>query len=127
MEKNTPNTDPLKSHESFGDKNTTKEGYNGIHDYLSKLRMHGFAYSKGGQEGLWAYIQENKLPSFKEYFNTVSNTNVDLRTKIERDLVLYKGITIKLETLINAINNASSKEEAFTAYENLKEFFKPIE
>lgn len=104
--------------------NPARRQLDGFHDYRSNMRLLGHALSRSGKAGLLSFIKETPIETFKEYFARVDKSNHDLRTKLEHDMALHRGIVSEFEEAIKKVNFATTEDEAFEAYQGLIQFFK---
>jgi hypothetical protein len=122
----TPSASPVVEktvHESDVE-NPNRRQLDGFHDYQSNMRLLGRALSKGGKAGLLAFIQETPIETFSQYFKRVSESNHNLRTKLERDMALHRGIVSEFEEAIKKMNTVTTEDEAYESYLGLIHFFK---
>lgn len=101
-----------------------KKKFEGVHDYLSQLRLSSFILKRQGPAAFFKQLQQEKLKSFKDYFESTKDNNPNLQTKLQYDLALYPGLLGDLETAIAKVNEAQTEEEAVRAFNELNaEFF----
>ncbi len=121
----TPSASPVteKTIHHSDVENLNRRQLDGFHDYRSNMRLLGRALSKEGKAGLLNFIKETPIETFKQYFARVDGSNHDLRTKLEHDMALHRGIVSEFEEAIEKMNTATTEDEAFEAYQGLIQFF----
>ncbi len=102
---------------------TTPRKFEGMHDYLSNIRVLDFEYKKNGIAGLFTYIKDHKLETWDGYVERVRGTNPDLLAKLERDVAAYPEARENIRAYIERINDADNPSDLFYAYQDLKDYF----
>ncbi len=134
MEKYRPPSSEAKPHEPAGglqEQNakpssveTAAYAFEGMHDYISNLRLLSFILQKEGKEGLFKHLSNEKLESLNSYIERVKSQNQDLYTKITRDLISYPDAKNTIEALISTVNESTTPEAAVHAFQDLQSIFK---
>lgn len=120
----TPGHTPQEPHGGSSSVETVSYSFEGLHDYISNLRILGFIFNKEGKDGLFKHLSETKLETLHAYIEKVKTQNKDLYAKIQRDISSHPDARAEIEALIATVNESTTPEAALDAYQDLQSIFK---
>lgn len=105
---------------------SNKGRFDGMHDYLSNIRILDFIHGKGGIAGLFKYIHDegHKIETLVEYIKRAHRDNKNLASKLDKDISEHPEIVEDLELRVDRINEAQNEQDLYYAFQDLKDFFK---